>query len=362
MRDKAKLCIIIGTRPEVIKMAPIIWECKENSLEYFVINTGQHYEHSMCELLFRELKLEKPKYHLKIELTSPERQVGSMIFEIQQILEYEDPDIVFVQGDTNSVLAGALAALKKKIKVAHIESGIRSFDYTMVEENNRIVTDHISTLLFAPTKIAVTNLLNEGIDKGKIFLTGNTIVDSIINCSKIAATRSTILTQLNLEKKKYILATAHRPENVDKKTNFLRILEGLQRVQKDFEMPVVFPVHHRSRERLKEYSVDNMKNLSFIPPLGFFDFLHIESNSKLIITDSGGIQEESCTLQVPCVTIRNNTERPETVQLGMNQLAGTDPQKILSCSQKAISSKISWVNPFGDGLAGKRIIKHYLDF
>jgi len=227
----------------------------------------------------------------------------------------------------------------------------------MLEEINRITTDHISDLLFAPTKDALMNLHEEGIQGHKIHFTGNTVVDAVYQNLEIANKKVNILEKLNLNKQNYFLVTAHRAENVDNIRRLKGILEGLSLVQKEFQIPVIYPIHHRTKMRIKEFNLETPKNITFIEPLGFLEFLQLEANSKLNITDSGGVQEESCILKVPCVTIRENTERPETLELGVNVLAGTDPNKILEETKNMLIKEKKWENPFGDGTAGKKIVE-----
>jgi len=275
---------------------------------------------------------------------------------VENNLQKESPDIVLVEGDTNSVLASALAASKLHIKVGHVEAGLRSFDRKMPEETNRTLTDHCSDYLFAPTEKAKMILLGEGIPEDKIFVTGNTIVDAVRQNLKTARQRSYSLSTLNLAPREYFLVTIHRPENVDNPVRFSSILEGLAKVASEFYLPIVYPIHPRSRKMLAKFGLEP-RNLRLIEPLDFLDFLQLESNAKLVLTDSGGVQEETCVLKVPCVTLRDNTERPETIEVGSNLLAGTCPNKIVECTRLMLNRESKWINPFGDGKAGKRIVK-----
>lgn len=350
-----KVAIVIGTRPEIIKMSPIIRECEKKGVEYFILHTGQHYSYKMDKIFFEELELPQPKYKLDVGSGSHAEQTGRIMIGTEKILIAERPDVVLVQGDTNTVLAVALAAAKLHIKIGHVEAGLRSYDRSMPEEINRVLTDHISDYLFAPTEIAKQNLLTEGIDKEKIFVTGNTIVDAVYQNLEIANRKTDILKSLGLESKRYILATAHRQENVDNRDRLEGILRGLKLVHEKFSLPVVYPIHPRTRRRIKEFNL-NLNGIEAIEPLGFLEFLQLEANAKLILTDSGGVQEESCILGVPCVTLRDNTERPETLEVGSNVLVGTEPEKILEGVKKMIDKEHSWKHPFGDGKAGERII------
>ena len=351
-----KISIILGTRPEIIKMSPIIRYCQEKKLDYFTIHTGQHYSINMDKIFFKELDLPKPKYNLDIGSGSHGKQTGLMLEKIEKILQEEKPDVVLVQGDTNSVLAGALAAAKLHIKVGHVEAGLRSYDRQMPEEINRILTDHISDFLFVPTKRAKEIALQEGIDQKKVFVTGNTIVDAVYQNLTIAEKKSKIMDKLDLKKKGYILITAHRQENVDVKVKLKNILESFKKVHKETKMKLIYPIHPRTRKMIAKFDLKVPKYVDLIEPIGFLDFLVVEANAKAILTDSGGVQEESCILKVPCVTLRENTERPETIEVGGNLLAGTNPIKILKCLKLVLKKQKQWKNPFGDGKAAEKIV------
>jgi len=351
-----KIAIILGTRPEIIKMAPIIKELDNRGIDYFVLHTGQHYDYKMDKKFFEDLELGEPKYNLGVGGDEYRKQVGMMIRGIMEVLTKEQPNIAIVQGDTNTVLAGAMAANKLNIKIAHHETGLRSHDLTMLEEINRIITDHISDYLFYPTKDAYKNITDEGIDDNKIFYSGNTVVDAVIQHLELAKRKANILSELNLKPNNYILVTAHRAENVDKEKVLENILEGLRLVAEYYKIPIIYPIHHRTLMNIKKFNLTVPENINSIDPLGYLDFLQLTANAKLIITDSGGLQEEACILKIPCVTIRDNTERPETIKAGINILAGTNPEKILQCAKDMLESKKEWTNPFGDGFAGKRIV------
>jgi UDP-N-acetylglucosamine 2-epimerase (non-hydrolysing) len=267
----------------------------------------------------------------------------------------ENPDVALAEGDTNSVLAGALAAVKQHIKVGHVEAGLRSYDREMPEEINRILTDHCSDYLFAPTAKAKATLLGEGIPESRIFVTGNTIVDAVFQNREIARESGDTLSNLGLKPGKYFLVTLHRPGNVDNPTRFASILEGLDRAAAEFSVTIIYPIHPRSRKMMTEFNLKPEK-VTLIEPVDFLAFLQLESGARLILTDSGGVQEESCTLGVPCVTLRDNTERPETIEVGANVLAGASPEKILKCSKAMLGKKNNWENPFGDGKAAEKIV------
>jgi UDP-N-acetylglucosamine 2-epimerase (non-hydrolysing) len=350
-----KTAIIVGTRPEIIKMSPIVREYERIQQDYFILHTGQHYSYNMDQVFFEQLNLPKPKYNLDIGSGTHAVQTGEILIGIEQVLIKEHPDIVLVEGDTNTVLAGALAATKLQIKVGHIEAGLRSYDRTMPEEINRILTDHISDFCFAPTDKSKQALIKEGIDEKKIFVTGNTIVDALYQNLEIAHKNVNILERFGLKKKEYFLVTTHRQENVDNKERFQGILLGLQQLTQKYNMPVVYPIHPRSLKKMKEFGLSS-GNINLIDPQDLFGFLQLEQNARLVLTDSGGVQEETCVLGNPCVTLRDNTERPETIDVGANILAGTNPTTIVDSASIMYTADRVWNNPYGDGCAGKKIV------
>lgn len=357
-----KLAIILGTRPEIIKMAPIIKLCQaRHDLEFFILHTGQHYSHAMDKQFFDDLELPLPKYNLGVGGEPYRKQVGLMVNNIMQVLDKEKPDVVLVQGDTISVLAGALAANKLKILIGHHEAGLRSHDLSMIEETNRIITDHISDYLYAPTADAYKNLIEEGLSDKKILLTGNTVVDALNQNIELAKSKANVLKRFKLQPKEYIVATAHRAENVDNKKRLSGILKGLYLVNREFSLPIIYPIHPRTVMSIKRFDLKIPSGLKLIKPLSYLEFIQLEANAKLIITDSGGAQEEACILKVPCVTLRDNTERPETIHAQINILAGTQPEKILDSTQKMMSGDRVWINPFGDGQAAKRILNSLIE-
>ncbi len=349
------IAIILGTRPEIIKMAPIIRECEHRVLDYFVLHTGQHYSHQMDSIFFEQLELPAARYNLDVGSASHAEQTGRIMAGVEKVLMDERPDVVLLQGDTNTVLAGALAASKLHFKVGHVEAGLRSYDRSMPEEINRIVADHISDYLFAPTENSRKNLRKEGIAEEKIHVTGNTIVDSVYQNSEIARRKVNVLADLGLKSKEYFLVTSHRQENVDSRERLGEILKGLKLVRKEFSLPVVFPVHPRTRKMAAEFGIE-FDGIQAIEPLGFLEFLQLEANARLALTDSGGVQEETCILGVPCVTLRENTERPETVDVGSNVLAGISAIEILKATKQMLMKDNGWKNPFGDGRASKFIL------
>lgn len=353
-----KIAIILGTRPEIIKMSPVIRECINRKLDYYILHTGQHYSYNMDRLFFEELNLPEAKYNLDVGSGSHGEQTAKMLSGIEKILLIDRPDIVLVEGDTNTVLAGALAAAKLHIKVGHVEAGLRSYDRNMPEEINRILADHTSDLLFAPTTNSRDLLLKEGIPESKIFITGNTVVDALYQNQKIAKEKCDVLRKFSIEEKKYMLVTAHREENVDVEERLGGILEGLKRIYSEFHMPILFPIHPRTEKRIKEFNLKIPEGLQLIRPQGYLDFLLLEAGASIILTDSGGMQEEACILKVPCVTLRDNTERPETIEVGANVLAGIKSENIFKCAKEMLINKRYWRNPFGNGDAGVRICSH----
>lgn len=352
-----KISIILGTRPEIIKMSPTIRECEKNGLDYFILHTGQHYSYNLDKVFFEELELPVPMYNLEVGSGSHAEETGKMLMGIEKVLQKENVDIVLVEGDTNTVLAGVLAAVKLGMKVGHVEAGLRSYDRSMPEEINRVAADHISDYLFAPTERAKENLIREGIDVNKIFITGNTIVDAVFQNLEIGKEKSKILDELSLKSREFLLVTAHRQENVDNKKRLGEILSGLELVQEEFGFIIIYPVHPRTKKRIKEFGLNIPEGVRLIEPAGYLDFLQLEANARLVLTDSGGVQEETCVLRVPCVTLRDNTERSETLEVGSNVLVGTKPEKILDGVKLMFDKENNWENPFGDGEAGMRIIK-----
>lgn len=342
----SKVAVIVGTRPEIIKMSPVIRALKE----YYIIHTGQHYDYSMDKVFFDQLKLPEPRYKLEVGSGYPGIQLAKIIERVEGVFLREKPDVLLVLGDTASVTGGALAASKSKIKVGHIEAGLRSFDRSMPEEINRILTDHCSDLLFAPTMNASSNLLSEGINPKFIELVGNTIVDAV-NQNLELATKG-----IELGHKPYALVTLHRQENVDDPQRFSDIIKGVNMVSKKLNLVCLYPIHPRAEKMMKQFGI-NQGDVVLMPPRDYFSFLCLEKNAKIILTDSGGIQEEACMMNVPCVTLRDNTERPETVKVGANRISGTIPQDILECATEALLDGNKWDNPFGDGHSGERIVK-----
>ena len=349
-----KIAISLGTRPEIIKMSPIIRLLDKNGYNFILIHSGQHYSKDMDSVFFEELNLPKPDYNLNVGSSTHALQTSKILKGIEPILVSEKPDIILVQGDTNTVLASALAASKLGIKVGHIEAGLRSFDNSMPEEVNRILTDHISSLLFCPTEISVSNVIKEGIDSSKVFLTGNTIVDSLYYYDSLI-TKHSILKRYKVLSKDYFLATIHRQENVDVFSRLEAIINSLKDLSMKYNKEILFPVHPRTMKMINKFKLCT-EPVNLINPVGYLDFLSLQKNAKLILTDSGGVQEESCILGVPCITLRNNTERPETVNVGSNILTDVESDSVLSAASILIDKSFSWQNPFGDGNSAQTII------
>lgn len=356
-----KIAIVLGTRPEIIKMSPIMDEIIKNEDELITIHTGQHYDLEMSKQFFTDLDLPLPKYNIGIGSNTANKQISIIISELEQILLDEKIDIVLVQGDTNTVLAGAITANKLKIPVGHVEAGLRSFDKDMPEENNRIIADTCSNLFFVPTPETAINLQNEGIDHNRIHVTGNTIVDACYRNLDIAIKKSEVKDIIEFDE--YIALTLHRAENVDDPERLENIVNSLL----NLDYNIVFPLHPHTRKSLENANlydkILNSDHIQITKPLGYLDFLYLLSKSSMILTDSGGVQEEAVTLNIPCVTLRYNTERPETIHTGGNILAGTGQKEIQSNIEKILNNKDVYdkmagaKNPYGDGHSSERILE-----
>jgi len=351
-----KIATVVGARPQFIKMAPVSRELEKRGMGEIIIHTGQHYDYEMNKIFFNQLGIREPDYNLGVGSGSHGYQTGEMLKKIEEVLIKENPNVVLVYGDTNSTLAGALAAVKLHIKVAHVEAGLRSFDKKMPEEINRVLTDHVSDYLFAPTETAVKNLYNEGIRQG-VYLTGDVMYDALIHNIEIARENSEILRKLDLKPKAYLLATVHRAENTDSPENLRNIIEAFI---ESGEL-IVFPVHPRTRKYLKLYGliekIENSDNLLLIDPVGYLDMLVLEENAKKILTDSGGVQKEAYFLKVPCITLRERSEWVETVEDGWNILVGADKEKIVKAIAEFKPSGGTYTYKFGDGKASQRIVE-----
>lgn len=359
-----KICVILGTRPEIIKMAPVIDEINRRSHELLLIHTGQHYDKEMSDNFFLDLELPKPNYNIHVGSGSHGKQTALMMDGIEDVLISEKPDIVLVQGDTNAVLAGALVAQKLHIPVGHVEAGLRSFDVSMPEEINRMGADCCSHLYFVPTEESAINLALEGYFPKDIFITGNSVVDTCFRNLKIAENSSTIIDDLNLDNLNNIITfTMHRAENVDDKQRLQSIIGALMEL-KDFN--IIFPIHPRTKKTLENFGLykkfESLPHIHITKPIGYLDFLVLISKSIIILTDSGGLQEEAITLNVPALTLRYNTERPETVTAGGNILVGSDKDYILETANKILNNEEFYnnmknaKNPYGDGNSSVQIL------
>ena len=309
-----KIVSIVGARPQFVKAAVLSRELRKDHTE-ILVHTGQHYDTNMSDVFFKELEIPTPDYNLNIGSGNHGEQTGAMLKGIEEVLLKEKPDWCLVYGDTNSTLAGALAAVKLHIKVAHVEAGLRSFNLRMPEEINRVLTDHISDLLLCPTQTAVDNLKNEGISQG-VHLVGDVMYEALMWAVEKARIHSSILTDLNLTPKKYLLATVHRAENTDDPERLSKILSAFNQIPE----PLIWPVHPRTRKKLEERNWQPGDHIQLIDPLGYLDMVQLEENAHKIITDSGGIQKEAFWLRVPCITLRDETEWVETIECGCNIL------------------------------------------
>lgn len=349
--------VVTGTRPEIIKMAPILRVLQKHEIPHIFVHCGQHYDYDMAQKFIEDLELPAPDYIFKLKETSPNIQIARIIAQMDKVLSKTLPSTVLVEGDTNTVLAAALAANKHKIPVSHVEAGLRSFDLRMPEEHNRRLTDHISTYLFAPTERAKANLINENV-WGKIFVTGNTVIDAVNQHLPIAEEKSTILESIKFGR--FILATAHRAENVDN----LEVLKNFIEAFAEAPLPAVYPMHPRTKKRLRQNKlyaqIKKNPNIQILPPLGYLDFLVLMKKCELIVTDSGGIQEEATapTIRKPVVVIRLSTERQEAVEAGFAKIAGTQKREILSAIKATLESKkeLPLESPFGNGNAAEKIV------
>ncbi len=355
------IAIVSGARPQFIKLAPIIQEMLVNeSIDIYHIHTGQHYDKNMSEVFFDELSIPPPDINLNINNGTHAELVGRMLTKLEKELLRKKFDAILVAGDTDSTLAGGLVASKINIPVIHLESGLRSYDYTMPEEINRRVTDHISRLLITTTKIATKNLLNEGINRNWIFQTGDTMIDAIMRNVDKSEEKSDVLKKLEVKEKEYILLTLHRKENVDNKQRIVSILESIEEIEIE---KVVYPIHPRTLKKIAQFHLESLLDnpkLIVTKPLGYLDFIKLEKNSSIILTDSGGIQKEALALNVPCVTLRDNTEWCETLDVGANVLVGSNKQKIVNTVNNLLNRMkegffTEWENPYGDGKSSVRI-------
>lgn len=352
-----KIVSVLGARPQFVKAAVVACALRQNNIEEVLIHTGQHYDSNMSDVFFNELGISEPKYNLGVGSGPHGQQTAQMLEGIERVLLAEKPQWTMVYGDTNSTLAGALAATKIHIPVAHVEAGLRSWNREMPEEINRVLTDHSSTLLFAPTVTAVENLHREGIDAGRVQLVGDVMYDAALTYGERAETASNVLERYKLSQKYYVLATIHRAENTGLPSRLRAILVGLATIAA--QLPVIVPLHPRTQKVIytnAELGAD-LGALRIIPPLGYLDMVKLEKNARVIVTDSGGVQKEAFFHRVPCVTLREETEWVELLELGCNRLAPPfDPETVCAAIQSALNSKVeSHEMPYGDGHSAQRI-------
>ncbi len=355
-----KVLLIAGARPNFMKVAPIYAEMKRRSAEFApkIVHTGQHYDAAMSDAFFDDLGMPKPDIHLGVGSGSHAVQTAKIMTEFEPVVLAEKPDWVLVVGDVNSTIACALVCSKLGIKVAHIEAGLRSRDRSMPEEINRILTDSISDLLFTTSQDADENLKQEGIPAENIVFVGNVMIDSLLEHLKLAE-KSNVRQDLGVNDIDYAVVTLHRPSNVDDKPTFSGILDALLAISE--KLPIIFPVHPRTKAKLEEFGFAERiasSNIRLIEPLGYLDFMRLYSGAKLVLTDSGGLQEETTVLTIPCLTLRHNTERPITIEMGTNVLVGTEPEAIKVGAGKALGNdrnSDTKIPPLWDGKAAGRI-------
>ncbi|WP_421536077.1 non-hydrolyzing UDP-N-acetylglucosamine 2-epimerase [Priestia sp. D3YE.R1] len=356
-----KVMTVIGARPQFIKACMLSKLFHNDSkIKEILVHTGQHYDSNMSDIFFKQLQIPKPNYHLGVGSDSHGKQTGKMLIEIENIILTEKPDIVLVYGDTNSTLAGSLAASKLNIPIAHVESGLRSFNKKMPEELNRLLTDHLSTWLFCPTEEAIKNLKCEGIEKG-VYLTGDIMYDATLHYRDIALNHSDILSQLKLSPGDYYLATIHRAENTDNLNKLQALLMALGELDKS----VVLPLHPRTKNKIEFWNLKKFlspSNIKVIEPLDYFDMLALESTAEIILTDSGGVQKEAYMLEVPCITLRDETEWTETVQAGWNTLVNSLDYNTILKSVSDVRVPSTHPSLFGDGETAKKIYNILLTY
>jgi UDP-GlcNAc3NAcA epimerase len=345
-----KIITVLGARPQFVKAAAVSNKIREKHVEK-IIHTGQHYDENMSQVFFDELQIPVPDYNLSVGSGNHGFQTGHMLIKIEEILENEKPDCLLVYGDTNSTIAGALAASKLHIPVAHVEAGLRSFNMAMPEEQNRILTDHISRFLLTPTDTATRNLKNEGIVKG-VYNTGDVMYDAILKFSEIAKKKSGVLEAIGVTPEEYILVTIHRAEN----TNDIERLKNIIGALNECGEKIVLPIHPRTKKFMENYNLKFNNNIKLIEPVGFLDMVLLEKSSKKIVTDSGGVQKEAFFMDKPCITMRDETEWVETVSNGWNVVVGADKGKILD-NIKNFKPSVQRQNHFGDGNAASKIVE-----
>lgn len=351
------IAIVLGTRPEIIKCAPLVRACEAAGHRCSIIHSNQHYSQNMDAVFFEELELPQPVANLGIGSGTHGDMSGRMMIALEKVLMDLCPDVVLVQGDTNTVLVGALVAAKMNIPVGHVEACLRSYDNTMPEEINRIVADHISTWLFCPTPLQQSIGRKEGFAQEKLFVTGNTIVDAVYQALPVAEKKSRVLQENNLTPGHYILATCHRQATTDDKMLLQSVVTYLTRLANEFSMPVLFPVHPRTRKMLTEFAIDLPASITLTEPTGFLDMLLLQKHAFLVATDSGGLQEECCILETKCALMHDSTERPEVLDVGGCAIVGVgDVDHMLAQTRTLLGRDVAWYCPFGDGTAAAQMI------
>ena len=348
-----KTAIVVGTRPEIIKLASLIKEYQKRCLPFILIHSNQHYSFNMDEIFFDNLNLPRPDYNLNIGSGGQAIQTARILEIIEPILIHEKIGVLYVQGDTNTTMPSALAASKLDIKVAHVEAGLRSYDRAMPEEINRIITDHISDFLFVVNNLQKSILLQEGINEKKIHVVGNSVVDTLHYARDLIIKKKLVH---QYDPKSYILITAHRPSNVDTKEGLCELINIFASISSKYKLKSVWPIHPRTKKNIKKFRLQIPNELHIIEPVGYIDFVSLMINAYIIMTDSGGIQEESCILKVPCITMRSNTERPESLEVGANKLVSRDINKVLNAFSYFESRSNDWDNPFGDGKTALKVV------
>lgn len=349
------VCNVVGARPNFMKIAPVVLESKRRGIPQFLVHTGQHYDVNMSQIFFDQLGMPEPDIHLGVGSDTHARQTARIMVAFEEVCQQRKPDLVVVGGDVNSTLAASLVAAKQHIPVGHVEAGLRSFDRTMPEEINRVATDHLSELLFTTEKSGNKNLRREGVSEEKIHFVGNCMVDTLLKHVDVAVHGSP-WNEFGLGPKGYGLLTLHRPSNVDNPKTLKPLIRMINKVSQ--RLPVLFPVHPRTKERLRELQMKMASTLRFCEPLPYLTFVGLMAKARYVLTDSGGIQEETTVLDVPCLTLRWNTERPVTTTSGTNRLIGTDPQEIEKSVEEILAGK--WRSgkrpPLWDGKAAQRIV------
>ena len=361
MGVSVEILSVVGARPQFVKAAPVSMALEVAGLKEFLVHTGQHYDHKMSEVFFTELNMAPPSLNLQVGSGSHADQTAAMLIGLERAIQDEKPDMVMVYGDTNSTLAGALAAAKLNVPVAHVEAGLRSYNRSMPEEINRIVADSISDLLLVPTETARRNLIGEGVSESQIVITGDVMFDAALKFKQLASEKSTILRNLRLIDVPFVLTTIHRAENTDDPARMRAIIEGLRQVAE--EIRVIFPMHPRTKGRCADYGISDFGAVEVTEPVGFLDMIWMEANASVVATDSGGVQKEAFFHSVPCVTIREETEWSELVDSGWNRLVSPDTGETISTAiLDARGTSGQAIEPYGRGDASVRIAEALRDW